>query len=231
MEFILRDTDIFDMTIDQKFKEIIVDNNDFFSNEYVYVLKVSFHVNLLNDPRFLEFNTPIQSKIKEITKKDKIYDVMDFQLKKIEAIFKETGIETYSTTIKGEKLEAENIIKIEISKDTSEPTFTGRGKNKKRMKVSCIIPSSSYIEETIEGFRSERISKMYLNLLNNIRSKKVMSDILEIEETEDDNKLLNAFIEQYGELWFTTKDREEELQNKLKERLLFLVKKYSDTEN
>ena len=48
----------------------------------------------------------------------------------IEQILTENGIESYLTKIQGDNLEAEDIIKIALSDDTSEPKFTGKGKNK-----------------------------------------------------------------------------------------------------
>lgn len=57
-----------------------------------------------------------------------------------------------------------------------------------------------------------------------------MSEILEIEETQDDNILYKAFVEQYGELWLTTSEREKELLNRLKERTLLVVNRFLEKE-
>ena len=43
-----------------------------------------------------------------------------------------------------------------------------------------------------------------------MKYKKIMSDILGIDETEDDKKLFKVFVQQYGELWLTTEDREKD---------------------
>lgn len=155
---------------------------------------------------------------------------MSFQLKKLEKVLEENDIEAYSTTIQGDNLESENIIKIEIVEDTSEPNYTGRGKNKKRMKVSSIIPSLPYTQENISTLAGERQSELYFRLKSIIKDKRLMSEILEIETTEDDYKLFQAFVERYGELWLTTSEREKELLDQLKDRCLFVIKKYMNKE-
>jgi hypothetical protein len=149
MEYILQNTDIFDEKIDQKLKEVIIDNKDAFTKGKTYISKVSFHVNLLDDQRFQEFNIPIPSKTNKGTQKYKIYDVMSYQLKRMEQVLNENEIETYSTVVQGDYLNADNIIKIEILEDNSQASFTGRGKNKKRIKVSTIVPSMPYTQENV----------------------------------------------------------------------------------
>jgi hypothetical protein len=62
--------------------------------------------------------------------------------------------------------------------------------------------------------------------MNIIKDKKLMSEILEIEETEDDVILFRAFDKQYGELWLTIKEKENELLQRLEERSLAVVEKY-----
>jgi len=49
---------------------------------------------------------------------------------------------------------------------------------------------------------------------------------LEIEETEDEEILFQAFAKPYGELWFTVDKKERELLDQLKEKTLFVLKKY-----
>ncbi|WP_132102004.1 hypothetical protein [Dehalobacter sp. MCB1] len=85
-----------------------------------------------------------------------------------------------------------------ITEDTSEPRFIGRGKNKKRLRVSSIIPSLPYTKENVTKLASERISKIYYNFMNIIRDKRIMSEILEMEETTDEDLLFRAFAQQYG---------------------------------
>lgn len=132
----------------------------------------------------------------------------------------------YATTIQGDNLEKENIIKIEIVEEKLESNSMGKGKNKKRGKIKSIVPSLPYTRENITKIASKRISEIFYDLMDYIRNKKIMSEILEIEETEDEEILFQAFAKQYGELWFTVDKKERELLDQLKEKTLFVLKKY-----
>jgi hypothetical protein len=231
MEFILHNTDIFDEDIGAKFNKVVKTNKDSFTKGNVYELTVSFHVNLLNDTRFDELNIQVKSKTNKGTRQDKVSDVMSYQLNKLEQILNENGIEVYSTTIQGDYLEEESIIKVEILEDKSKPDFIGRGKNKRRTKVSSIIPSMPNTIERMTKLASEIISKKFYELINIIRDRKLLSEILEIEETEDEDILFEAFAKQFGELWLTTNEREKELLNRLRDRCVFVLSKYIDKEN
>lgn len=81
---------------------------------------------------------------------------MSFQLKKLEQAMAENEIKVYSTTIQGDNLDDENIIKIEIQEDNSEPNYIEGGKNKKRLEVSSIIPNISYTRGIVTKFACER---------------------------------------------------------------------------
>lgn len=177
MEFILQKTDIFDKEIGAKLDMIIRANQDSFIKGYVYKLTVSFHVNLLNDPRFEEFNIPVPSKTNKGTKKDKIYDVMSYQLNSLEQILEHHGIEIYTATIQGDNLETESIFKIEICEDTSEHKFMGKGKNKKRMKVKSIVPSLPYTQANVSKIAFERLCKIYFDIINIIKTKNHVGNI------------------------------------------------------
>lgn len=226
MEYILNNTDIFDEEIGSKFNKVIRNNADNFIKGKAYRFMVSFHVNLLDDIRFDEFTILVPSKTNKGTRKDKIYDVMHFQLARLEEALNDNEIEVYNTTIQGDNLEEENIIRIEIIEDNSEPNLMGRGKKKTRSKVKSIVPSLPYTRGTVTKLASEGISKRFYDLMNIIRSNKILSEILKIEETEDREILFQAFAKQYGELWLTTDKRERELQDQLKERVLFVLNKH-----
>lgn len=232
MEYVLHNTDIFDNKIDQKLKEVIIDNKDDFSKEKIYIFKVSFHVNLLDDERFGKFDVPVLSKRKtrKETEKDKIYDVMSYQLERMNGVLNKNEIETYSTTIQGDYLDSEDIIKIEIIEDTSEVLFTKKGKKKNRMKVSCIVPSLPFTQDNITELSSERINEIYWDFMSIIKNKKIMAEILEVDENEDDIALLSAFADQYGELWLTTNEREKELIEQFKNKAIAVLNKYREQE-
>jgi len=104
---------------------------------------------LLEDQRFEKFYVPSPNKVSKGTQKDKIYDVMRYQLGRIEKVLKENEIETYSTTIQGDYLDSENIIKIEILEDNYKPEFTSRGKVKPRFKICTVVPSLQFTQETM----------------------------------------------------------------------------------
>ncbi len=160
MEYILNDTDIFDEELNHKFGEVL-NSKGAFEKGKAYVFKVSFHVNHLKSSKFQEFILPVPSKISKGTSKDKIYDVMSYQLERMEEVLKQNGIESFSTTIQGDNLKKENIIRIEIREDTSEPAYTGRGKSKRRMRVSLILPSLPFTKDNVSKIASERLSKIY----------------------------------------------------------------------
>ncbi|GIP52960.1 hypothetical protein [Paenibacillus vini] len=229
MEFILRNTDIFDDNIDGEFRNIILAYKDDFIEGKMYRVSMSFHVNLLNNPRCEGINVPIQSKASKNTKKDKINDLLSFRLNELEQVLAEYGIVSYKTTIQGEYLDAENIIKLEIKEDNNiEQNDIGKRKNKGRLKVRSIVPSLPFTQETASKLASERLSQIYHDFMNVIRNKAIMSEILEIEATENDNQLFKAFAEQYRDLWLATDERRKELLNKFQERSMLVLEKYLD---
>ncbi|WCF07731.1 hypothetical protein NDS46_26090 [Paenibacillus thiaminolyticus] len=75
---------------------------------------------------------------------------------------------------------------------------------------------------------SERLNELYNKIFNVIRNKKVMSEILEINETDDDNLLFQVFVKEYRELWLTTKEREKELFDKLINKTTEVLEKYKE---
>jgi len=143
MEFILQNTDIFDKEIDVKLNNILLANTDKFITGTVYKFTIIFHVNLLNDIRFKEFDVPDSCKLNKGKKneniEDKITDVLGFQLDKLNHILDKNGMEVYSSTIQGDTLESKNIIKIEISEDNSDHLH--------KSKVGYILPDMPYIKE------------------------------------------------------------------------------------
>jgi hypothetical protein len=112
------------------------------------------------------------------------------------------------------------MIKIELYEDTTNPSGATRRKKEKQIKVTYVMPSLPYLKNYVIDFRAERISKKFYDFMEVIKNKRIMSEILQIEHTEDDNKLLVAFGDQYGDIWFTTKEREKKLSEQIKERTL-----------
>jgi hypothetical protein len=225
VEYCLYETDIFDEDIGAKANQVIVPDRNSFTIKKVYKLTVKFHVNLLHDRRFEQIEIPA-SKTSKGTREDKISDLLSFQLDKVEQVLKSHDIEIYSMSIEGDYLDSENMIILELQEDTSIPSFIGRGKNKKRMKAKFIMPSRPYTQEKASQLSAERLGRIYGDLMNVIRDKKIMSEILEIEPTEDDKMLAGAFVKQYGELWLTTSEREKELLQQLEEKVINVLNSY-----
>ena len=51
-----------------------------------------------------------------------------------------------------------------------------------------------------------------------------MSRVLEIEETEDDQKIIGAFVDQYSRLGLPQAEKNAELWDRLKERLMAIAR-------
>ncbi|MDF2651687.1 MAG: hypothetical protein K0Q73_7492 [Paenibacillus sp.] len=86
MEYILYNTDIFDPEIPEKFAAIVINERHQFEVQKVYKFTASFHVDLIRDlSSFNRFVLPAAdqmiNKRKKKDEKDKIYDVLSFQLK------------------------------------------------------------------------------------------------------------------------------------------------------
>lgn len=230
MEYRLYETDIFDEDIEIKVDQVIASDRSRYIKQQAYKLTVKFHVNLLHDIRFEQIYIPL-TKTNKGTREDKIGDFLGFQLDKVGQVLESNGIEAYSMSIEGDYLDSENMVMIDLHEDTSDPMFTGKGKNKKRMKTKSIMPSRPFIQEKVSQLSAERLGRIYGELMRIIQDKKIMSEILEIEPTEDDNKLANAFVKQYGELWLTTDKREKELLQQLKDRVKTVLNRYIERDD
>lgn len=223
-EYILINTDVFDQ-IGEKLNNIINVDIDKFRKDMVYKLKLSFHINSLKDSRFDTFSVPeLPYKPYKYTRFDKISDVLSFQLEKAEKVLEYNGIKSYSSVIQGKKIEAENIIKIEIEEDdeTVEPKFTKKGKKIERDKTRDIEPSTreEYYKTIIE---------LYEKLLKNpINDNILISKILDIDRTDDEIELQTAFAKQYEDLWFCSLDREKEILMQLENRVSIVLSKHRE---
>lgn len=229
----LRDTDILDPTLAEKFDTVILNETHHFDAQKVYKFIASFHVGLIKDlSGFGSFILPASDKVinkrKKMDEKDKMYDVLGFQLKQLENILQKNNIEFYSSTIQGDQLESTHIIKIEIVEDESEPVTTTKGKKHRRGKVSSVVPSKPYTVNLVSKLASERLNELYNKIFNVIRNKRIMSEILEINETDDDNLLFQAFVKEYGDLWLTTTAKEKELFDKLIKKTTEVLEKYKE---
>lgn len=234
MEYVLSNTDIFDPELSEKFATIVMIERHQFEVQKVYKFTASFHVDLIKElSSFNRFVLPAAdqtiNKRKKKDDKDKMYDVLSFQLKQLETVLIKNNIEFYSSSIQGEQLKSVTIIKLEIVEDLSKPKVNSKGKKQHRGKVSSVIPSLPYSQNLIAELSSKRLNELYDKVFNAIRNKRILSEILGIDETENDNLLFQAFVREYGDLWLTTTVREKELFDKLIKRTTEVLEKHNET--
>ena len=220
MEYILSNTDILNEQIGVLFNREILANSGCFVTGRAYRMVVSFNVNLLHDRRFEEFNVPLPSKANAGTEMERIYDVLWHQLHVLEQILVNNGIEVNSASIQGEDLQEEPIVKIEMTEDDANPIYSGRGKKKKQLKVFSIMPSRPYITGIASKMAGKELGEIYYKIMDIVQDKKRMSKVLGVAETEDNEILINAFLDQYQELWLVTGEKKMELANRLQDKIL-----------
>jgi hypothetical protein len=210
VEYILRDTDILDEQLESLFNREIITNPGCFVPGRIYRLAVSFNVNLLRDGGFEKFPIPIPGKTAR-KPEDKIYDVLKYQLHALEQRVADNGVEVHSAVIQGEMLEEERVVRIEMTEEDAAPGYKGKGKKSKQRKVFSIVPDRHYISSLAAEMAGKDLGKIYWDIMNVVKDKKLMSSVLGIEETQNDEILIRAFLEQYGELWLATGEKREEL--------------------
>ena len=221
MQLIIKKMHIFDIRIQDEFREFIKLNKDKLDSNKCYTLILRYNAKLVLENDNFDFNNSIYNNVEvKFKHENKEGKALSTQLKKCRDILKENGIECYDSTIEGDSLKNSNV-KIILEEDKSEPAYTGRGKNKRRIGISSVMPNKVYTTNTISKFFNERMSKIYCNLSNNI-SNKIMCQILDIEYTEDENEIYKAFCDQYGDLWLCNEKRAEELKEKLINRVKLL---------
>ncbi|WP_238652350.1 hypothetical protein [Paenibacillus piscarius] len=230
MEYILR-AGLFDYELADKVINVVLPDINQFEKELHYKIAISFHVDLLNDPRMDLVDVPLKKWERNDSRKDKIYNLLGFQINRIDQAFCNNELQIIDASIQGEQLEAPDMIKIKIEKkevDADPP----RKKNKsKPFKITNVIPSLPFTQETTSKLANERLSRIYNDLMKAIRDKKIMSEILEIEATEDDKELYNAFFKQYWDLWLCTDDQRKTIVNKLIERTEIVFNKHLEKDN
>ena len=75
-------------------------------------------------------------------------------------ILQNEGIECYKYTIEGDCLNNYDV-KISIKEDKSKPVYNGRGKNKKRISLGCVVPNKKNTINMVTRLYNERMSKIY----------------------------------------------------------------------
>ena len=223
MELIIKNTHIFDNKIQEEFSKFIKSNKCNLDVKKCYVLVITYNSKeVLNREEFNFENSiynTIEIKFKHENKKDK---ALSTQLENCRNILKKEGIECYNSTIEGDCLNS-NDVKISIEEDKSEPAYNGRGKNKGRISVVCIIPNKEYTTNTVNRLYNERMSKLYCDLSKCINNNEMLCRILDIENTDDENKIYKAFCEEYNDLWFGNEEQLKKLREKLMNRIKLVM--------
>lgn len=206
MEFIIKNTHIFDNKIQQKFSKFVNGNKCNLNMGKCYILVITYNAkSVLNKEDFNFENSiynTIEVKFKHENKKDK---ALSTQLDNYRKILKDERIECYNSIIEGYWLNS-NDVNISIKENKSEPSYNDRRKNKKRISVSCIVTDKEYTTNTATRLYNERMRKIYFNLSNCINNKEIFCRILDIEYTDNDNRIYKAFCEEYNDLWFGNKE-------------------------
>jgi hypothetical protein len=224
-DYVLDNVSIFDMNLDEEIKEAVDASGDSFDVKGTYDLTLSYNVYSLGDPVLEVIDLPVESSRRSNnTIKEKMYNLLSFQLDKADKLLTDSfELNIVNARVQGEELEG-NQIKLQIVQIQEDQPKKKR--KSKPMKVKCIVPSLSYTQNLIAELASKRLSEIYIDLMKIIRNKKIMSEILEIESTEDDKKLFQAFADQYSGLWLSTREDEEALIEKLRQRLIIVLEKY-----
>jgi len=228
VEYVLNDTNILDPKLAEKF-DAIISNDRSLQQDKVYRFTASFHVDLLKDlTEFERFSIPDSDKLdrKKDTEKDAMYDVLRYQLNQLEQVLNNQHIKFYSSTIQGEQLDSVQNILINVEEDNSQPTLNKKGKTIEPTKVRSIVPSKPYTTNLVSTLAGERLNELYNKFFGVIRNKKIIAEILGINETNDDSLLFQAFVSEYGELWLTTSERRRVLVDRLSDRVMSVLDKY-----
>lgn len=207
MKFILKDSNIFDENLKDKFNDLIEENIDSLNKSTQYDLDVTFNVEMLDD--FI----PIESPNNKKKKNDPINEYLGTVIDSFKIILEEKDIAIINTRIMGNILDKSMIV-IEFKKHTGTNTPINTRAKQQILKTTVIAPNMPYTEETLSKGIAEIIDGIFSNYMSIIKSPKFMSRILDIEETDDYTKLLLAFYEQYGDLAFCTKEEEKILAEK-----------------
>lgn len=173
MELILQDTDIYDEEIGNKVAQAYQGCSNELSSDKVYDLKVYFHMGLLSDHRLRTFKSDdrICNETKKVDFKafeEMVNRLLSIQLKNIDTALLNRGIEVCHLYLIGNKLEARDIILMDIQEKTEKPIYTGTGKNRKMMRCFVTAPDLPYIQDKLYEFLKPGIIE---DIMKQIREK------------------------------------------------------------
>lgn len=223
MELIIESINVFEEKCIIQFEELVRQNFCGYKKEVPYQVDIYFHVNSLREEeKWRAINKTKQSQeTKRIKPEDTVQEAMSYQLEGFVDILKGQGFEITNSRIIGDHLSREDIIKVQFNEDMSQAFYSGRGKNKKRIKTSVIVPNLSGTNSIIAEYMSDKLSNIFYDFLKIIKDEYLLSEILGIEHTRNLDKLFSAFASKYRNLaWPFDNDRGtllEELTNKAME--------------
>lgn len=222
MKIILKNTDIFDEKLFEKVTDELQGLDHWYDSKLSYKLSVVYSSRLNYDERMKGFYKKLPTKKnqtkKEIAFQDMVNDVLSFQLQAVIDAFRNySGIEFATAAIIGRVLE--NDLNVIVSVDT-QPLRS----NKRTMTVHSIMPDEAGTVEKATEFLNEYYNRKFNEILE-IIDKDFLAEILEVEDSEDMNLLFNVFIREYGDLFATDNEREQQAE-KFKSKAMGIAAKH-----
>lgn len=233
MEYIVENTDIFDYGLKSRIANAVAEELTNIDKHFMYHINVVFNNALLNDIRVDEFvipeeKLPLYLRGKKLDHKEKLYNLLSYQIKLAEEILEECDIQVAGADIIGRKLERIVSINVEIKKD--KEVIDKSNKKNKHYKVVSVMPNEEYILETAAKFMYDCIKQTYANLSKAVGGSKILDEILKVESISDINKVYHEFEKQYGKCWVESKEYGKELQGKFLKRLKVETGEITDPE-
>lgn len=162
-EFILEDTDIFDLNIADELEDIILNIKNQLNKDKEYKVTVSFSVENLTDSRLDTIIFETKKHIKNDTDEDKIKNLLSYQLDVIDKKLSELDINYTNIRITGERMDLNNSIKITFEEKEIQESNSVSNKNRKSiLKVREIMPNLEYTKKLAE----ENAIKIFKNRYN-----------------------------------------------------------------
>ena len=87
------------------------------------------------------------------------------------------------------------------------------------------MPDEDLTNERANEFLKVHYNRIFSEVLDTLKDKKLLAEILEVEDSEDMNLLFNTFIREYGTLFLTDKEREQRVE-KFKNKALEVTAKH-----